>query len=790
MDADPFFLRSPWAQWCVDGEGRLLRYNDAFERMLPPLPHPGSSRPSIFRYVPADEQSRLRALLASLSTTRETDTISLTFTTGNGGGRRTRWAFRQEGGIAYAVELPAESVPPPAAGPDGLPSAPGVSPESLTSLVHQSHDMMARFDRQLRYRFVNDRLLTQTGTLTAAHFLGKTTVEMAPLLGVTPDTFDNWMRDLQKVLTTGAEVHHYDSLELPDRTLHFQTKMFPEYQDGSVSGVLVITRVNNELKVARRRLGERRNLLKMVFDCMQEGVLVVNKQGRFVLSNRRGTTLTPVAPLPTSYREWSRQVHAYAADGKTPLPDADQPLAVALRGGMIQNQVVLFRERTGQWEVHLNVNASALKRPDGEIIGAVIVFSNVSEQLKARERLDASYATLTGIIGSTTDAVVAIDTHYTILEVNAAARAAFKDAHGQPVQPGVNLLAFFADVPALAERFQSYWRRALAGESYSETHTVVTNQGEEKYYESRYSPILNAEKQVLGASLIGRDITDKFRQEKHIKELLERQQLLNAKLEGQNAELLLQGNALLSQQEELRRTVAQLEERNFELDQLIYKTSHDIRSPLTSVLGLVNVIGLEADKSRWPAYLEMIENRIKTLDRFLQSMIFYAKASRSSLVTEPVDFTQLLERTKATLSFLKKFDQLQISLVRTGEGAVFAGDPFRLEILFNNIVSNAIKYQNPAADTHYLRVAVDVTAREARLTFSDNGIGIKPEYADRVFEMFYRATENTDGSGLGLYIVKQIVDKMKGTIRLESRYGRGTTIKVTLPNESAATEAN
>ncbi len=647
MEADLFFQRSPWAQWCVDQEGRLLRYNDAFGRMLP-LRNPGSSRPNLFTYVSEDEQRRLRETLQSLPA-RGTEGLVLTFPTADAGPLRTRWALRHDGGIAYAVELPrevelpAESVRQPAAEPAGAGPSPGISPESLLGLVHQSHDMMARFDGQLRYSFVNDRLLAQTGTLAAADFIGKTTVDMAPLLGVSPDNFDNWMRDLQKVLLTGAEVHHYDSLELPDHTIHFQTKMFPEYQDGTVSGVLVITRINNELKVARRRLGERRNLLKMVFDCMQEGVLVVNKQGRFLLSNQSGRTLTPMAPLPTSYREWNRQVEAYGADGKTPLPDADQPLGVALRGGMIQNQVVFFRERTGKWEVYLNVNASALKRPDGEIVGAVLVYSNVSGQLKAREQLEA-----------------------------------------------------------------------------------------------------------------------------------------------QNAELLLQENKLLSQREELRRTVAQLEERNFELDQLIYKTSHDIRSPLTSVLGLVNIIGLEADKSRWPVYLEMIEDRIKKLDRFLQSMIFYAKASRSSLVIRPVDFTQLLERTTATLSFIKKADQLQIDLRRTGEEVVFASDPFRLEILFNNIVSNAIKYQNPAADTHYLRVSVDVTPLEARITFSDNGIGIKPEYAGRVFEMFYRATENTDGSGLGLYIVKQIVDKMKGTIRLESQYGRGTTLRVTLPNASAS----
>ncbi len=170
MEADLFFQRSPWAQWCADQEGRLLRYNDAFGRMLPLLP-PEPSRQSLFAYLPADEQLRLRGLLQSLPG-RGTDAVALTFRTGSGGERPTRWALRHEGGIAYAVELPGENAPRPAAAPAEAPPAPGVSPESLVSLVHQSTDMMARFDRQLRYRFVNHRLLTQVGTLTADQFIG------------------------------------------------------------------------------------------------------------------------------------------------------------------------------------------------------------------------------------------------------------------------------------------------------------------------------------------------------------------------------------------------------------------------------------------------------------------------------------------------------------------------------------------------------------------------------------------------------------------------------------------
>lgn len=264
---------------------------------------------------------------------------------------------------------------------------------------------------------------------------------------------------------------------------------------------------------------------------------------------------------------------------------------------------------------------------------------------------------------------------------------------------------------------------------------------------------------------------------------------LNQQLEDKNKALLAgeeelsaANEELRSQQEELRQTVDELASRNFELDQLVYKMSHDIRSPLTSVLGLTNVMKLEPDLSQWPVYINHIENRVLTLDRFVQSMINYAKANRNATEAQLIDFEALLEQSKHDLAYMKGFDSIDITLTYTGEKASFYGDLFRLKILFNNIVSNAIKYQNPYADDHYLRVTVNLTPTLAQLTFTDNGIGIKADHIARIFDMFYRATEHTDGSGLGLYIVKQTVEKMKGKISLESQYGKMTRFTVVLPN--------
>jgi signal transduction histidine kinase len=294
----------------------------------------------------------------------------------------------------------------------------------------------------------------------------------------------------------------------------------------------------------------------------------------------------------------------------------------------------------------------------------------------------------------------------------------------------------------------------------------------------------NQNGEVIGATMIGRDVTLKLQHEKEIKELLDRLLHLNQQFEEKNKELLAGEEKLKTQQEELHKTVEELASRNFELDQLVYKTSHDIRSPLTSILGRANVMKADPDTTQWPLYLNHIENRVLTLDRFVHSMINYAKANRNIVQAQLVDFHALLEQTKHDLAYMKGFENIEITLEYTGESVAFYGDLFRLQILFNNIISNAIKYQNVYAENHYLRLCINLSPTQAELTFTDNGIGIKEEHIARIFDMFYRATEHTDGSGLGLYIVKQTVEKMKGRISLKSQYGKMTQFIVVLPNSS------
>jgi signal transduction histidine kinase len=114
--------------------------------------------------------------------------------------------------------------------------------------------------------------------------------------------------------------------------------------------------------------------------------------------------------------------------------------------------------------------------------------------------------------------------------------------------------------------------------------------------------------------------------------------------------------------------------------------------------------------------------------------------------------------------------------------APFCSDYSRLLMVFNNIISNAVLYRDTRKEDSYLKIDIQVDAAKATLRFSDNGIGIPEEYVDKIFKMFFRANADSKGSGLGLYIVKGVLEKLEGTVSVQSKVGQGTTFVIEVPN--------
>ena len=225
----------------------------------------------------------------------------------------------------------------------------------------------------------------------------------------------------------------------------------------------------------------------------------------------------------------------------------------------------------------------------------------------------------------------------------------------------------------------------------------------------------------------------------------------------------------------------ELKKINAELDRFVYSASHDLRAPLTSLLGLVNVTMLENNNPKLSNYLELMKGSVNKLDDLISDIIHFSRNARLDINPEPVHFENLAQETFDHLKYLPSAGSITTK-VNIEPYKNFYSDPKRLRILFNNLVSNAFRYHDLSKETPYIKIQVSFDHEHAIVTVTDNGKGIHPDHVDNIFEMFFRATEDSQGSGLGLYIVKETIDKLQGSINVHSVVREGTTFTVKIPN--------
>jgi signal transduction histidine kinase len=235
------------------------------------------------------------------------------------------------------------------------------------------------------------------------------------------------------------------------------------------------------------------------------------------------------------------------------------------------------------------------------------------------------------------------------------------------------------------------------------------------------------------------------------------------------------GNVMERQNEELRRI-------NAELDRFVYSASHDLRAPLMSVKGLLNMIKLDPDKKNTDLYLALIEKSVGRLDNFITDIIQYSRNTRTDIEEKEIDLALLLQESLETLRFMEGAEQVRITHT-VDVRAPFYSDPGRLLVVLNNIISNAVRYRNMTRSDACLDVTIHADGDLARIRFTDNGIGIPVEYQEAIFDMFFRVSTERQGSGLGLYIVKDAVSRLQGTVHVQSTPGKGTTFIVEIPNQ-------
>ncbi|MET0946698.1 MAG: HAMP domain-containing sensor histidine kinase [Flavobacterium sp.] len=227
----------------------------------------------------------------------------------------------------------------------------------------------------------------------------------------------------------------------------------------------------------------------------------------------------------------------------------------------------------------------------------------------------------------------------------------------------------------------------------------------------------------------------------------------------------------------------ELKTANYELDRFVYSTSHDLRAPLNSMLGLIEIAKDDTDEEITREHLKMLNRSAKKLDGFICDILDYSRNSRMEVNMEQINFRELLNDVTENLKFIGDNNRtIQFIIEISGETSIYS-DKNRLITILGNLISNAIRYQNPGVSNPFVRIKIETSQTETRITIQDNGIGICEEVHSKIFDMFYRVSHESVGSGLGLYIVKEAVNKLNGEIKVESEVGAGTTFLIKIPNK-------
>ncbi len=232
-------------------------------------------------------------------------------------------------------------------------------------------------------------------------------------------------------------------------------------------------------------------------------------------------------------------------------------------------------------------------------------------------------------------------------------------------------------------------------------------------------------------------------------------------------------------EETLHHTNQELSKRNTELDNFVYSVSHDLRAPIASVLGLINLAKKDGDGAMKDMYMEMIHKSALQQDNFIKEILDQSRNSRLEVKREEIIFEDLIDETFTQLRFATSTGKGVDKIVNVHQERPFYSDRWRLKVILNNIISNAIRYRN--GKDPVIQVDVEIQEHAVTLAIKDNGKGIDKDHLPNVYKMFYRATDDGAGSGLGLYIVKETIDKLHGKIAIESEVGKGTTVKMEIP---------
>ncbi len=502
-----------------------------------------------------------------------------------------------------------------------------------------------------------------------------------------------------------------------------------KYFEGTVKDI-------TEQKKAERQIIKERELVNTFINSLPGVFYLYNKAGKFLRWNTNFETVTGYTT-----EEVSSMNPLQFFEGTERDLVASQINNVFIKGYAEVEANFLLKDKT---KIPYYFNGWKIRYENQDCLIGVGI--DISDRKKAEDQLRSSENKIRAFFRSTPDASVMLGRDLKVLDFNQAAEKLTQNANGRTLREG----DVFVDLlyPETKTTIQKFLADALQGES-NQTEFLITNSltGLSSWWLVVVMPAYDDAGDIFGI-IVNWTNVDEIKQ----------------------TEIKLK-----KQFEELQKT-------NRELDHFVYSVSHDLRAPLATILGLINVAEMESPTPNHQTYLEMMRNSISRLDGFIKDILDYSQNARKEVQVREINFQELIDDSISDLRMTPGAERLHVT-VNVENSEPFYSDVHRLGVLFNNLLSNSIKYQDYKKMASFVAVHVCVSPEKAVIKFSDNGVGIDKNHLQHIFNMFYRASEDSVGAGLGLYIVKETMDRLRGTIKVESVLHESTTFEITIPNQ-------
>ncbi|MTI38155.1 ATP-binding protein, partial [Fulvivirga lutimaris] len=230
----------------------------------------------------------------------------------------------------------------------------------------------------------------------------------------------------------------------------------------------------------------------------------------------------------------------------------------------------------------------------------------------------------------------------------------------------------------------------------------------------------------------------------------------------------------------IKQTLQQLQQTNAELDTFIYRASHDLKGPISRIHGLTSLAKLESTSPNDRKYYDLIELVAKDMNKLLAKLTQVHEVVHATVDKELIDLPVLISEVRNNINFLDQSGDIKYSFDLKSTLQV-KSDPFLLTIVLTNLMENALIFRKNSVSDHQITVKADEDKESYYIEVIDNGLGIDESHLNKVFNMFFRGSDQSKGSGLGLYLVKVAVEKLHGEISVTSDLNDKTTFFVKFP---------